>query len=64
MTAHNQLTNIAGAFVLTRPEAIKGRSIALIDDVLTTGATANTLAAILRRAGASRVTVYCLARTP
>ena len=37
---------------------------ALVDDVLTTGATADSLARLLKRAGARRVDVYCLARTP
>jgi len=32
--------------------------------VLTTGATAEALARLLKRAGAERVDVYCLARTP
>jgi predicted amidophosphoribosyltransferase len=35
----------------------------LVDDVLTTGATAQSLARLLIDAGASRVDVYCLART-
>ncbi|MGH8393635.1 MAG: ComF family protein, partial [Pseudomonas sp.] len=35
-----------------------------IDDVLTTGATASSLARLLMDAGARQVDVYCLARTP
>ena len=38
--------------------------VAIIDDVLTTGATATTMAAALRDAGASHIEVWCLARTP
>jgi predicted amidophosphoribosyltransferase len=38
--------------------------LALVDDVLTTGATAQALARLLMDAGAARVDVYCLARTP
>ena len=41
-----------------------GQHLALVDDVLTTGATAETLARLLLKAGAARVEVYCLARTP
>ncbi|QIB65857.1 ComF family protein [Kineobactrum salinum] len=41
-----------------------GLRIALIDDVMTTGATANTLAAALKRAGAEEVQLWCVARTP
>ncbi|MEH6608472.1 MAG: double zinc ribbon domain-containing protein [Halioglobus sp.] len=38
--------------------------IAIIDDVLTTGATANALATALRKAGADHIEVWCIARTP
>ncbi|WMR31149.1 ComF family protein, partial [Metapseudomonas otitidis] len=41
-----------------------GLHLALVDDVLTTGTTAHALARLLKRAGAARVDVYCLARTP
>ncbi|MBF3093448.1 ComF family protein, partial [Pseudomonas aeruginosa] len=43
---------------------VRGLHLALVDDVLTTGATAECLSRLLRRAGAARVDVYCLARTP
>ncbi len=41
-----------------------GLSVAIVDDVVTTGATANALSRVLREAGASTVHVWCLARTP
>lgn len=56
--------NLRKAFVVTDLSQIKGRHLALVDDVLTTGATANSLARLLKKAGARRVDVYCLARTP
>lgn len=56
--------NLRGAFALGAAQALAGCHVALVDDVLTTGATADTLARLLRRAGAARVDVYCLARTP
>jgi ComF family protein len=56
--------NLRGAFTLDDPQQIAGHHLALVDDVLTTGATANALARLLLRAGAARVDVYCLARTP
>lgn len=56
--------NLRGAFVLHDRADVRERHLALVDDVLTTGATAETLAQLLRKAGARRVDVYCLARTP
>ncbi|MDF0729783.1 ComF family protein [Pseudomonas entomophila] len=56
--------NLRQAFSLSPGSDVEGRHIALIDDVLTTGATARAIAQLLRKAGARRVDVYCLARTP
>ncbi len=56
--------NVAGSFRV-RPAArvdIHGRSVALVDDVLTTGATAGAAAEVLERAGAAGVTVIAFAR--
>ena len=54
--------NVRGAFRVTRADAIDGKRILLIDDVLTTGATAAAASAALRRAGAANVAVLALAR--
>ena len=56
--------NLRQAFALVPDAAVQGRHLALVDDVLTTGATAQALARLLMAAGAARVDVYCLARTP
>ncbi|VVN16213.1 ComF family protein [Pseudomonas fluorescens] len=56
--------NLRNAFNLMPEAQIKDRHLALVDDVLTTGATAQALARLLINAGAARVDVYCLARTP
>jgi ComF family protein len=56
--------NLRGAFVLADETKVKGKHIALIDDVLTTGSTTDVIARLLKKAGARRVDVYCLARTP
>ena len=55
--------NLRQAFALAPQAAVSGQHIALVDDVMTTGATAQALALLLRQAGARRVDVYCLART-
>ena len=56
--------NLRHAFALATPLQQAGLHLALVDDVLTTGATANALGRLLLRAGAARVDLYCLARTP
>jgi ComF family protein len=55
--------NVRKAFSVRRPEAIAGRHVVLVDDVLTTGATAGECARVLTRAGASAVGVLTIART-
>ncbi len=55
--------NLRQAFQVRDPGAVEGLHLAIVDDVLTTGATAQALARLLRQAGARRVDVYCLART-
>nr|WP_315446191.1 ComF family protein [uncultured Pseudomonas sp.] len=64
LNAKARKRNLRHAFALAPDADVKGRHFALIDDVLTTGATAQALARLLRDAGAARVDVYCLARTP
>jgi ComF family protein len=64
LDAATRRRNLRDAFALAPEADLAGRHLALIDDVLTTGATAEALARLLKRAGAARVDVYCLARTP
>jgi ComF family protein len=54
--------NVRGAFALRRGRSVKGKRVVLIDDVLTTGATAEECARVLRRGGAEYVGVMVLAR--
>jgi len=49
--------NIAGAFRVERPAAMKGRSVLLVDDVMTTGATLESSLAALAAAGADATAV-------
>ena len=58
--------NLQGAFVVTPRHAawVRGARIALVDDVLTTGATAHAATRTLRAAGARDVQVWVVARTP
>ncbi|HZQ72532.1 MAG TPA: ComF family protein [Burkholderiales bacterium] len=53
--------NVRGAFRATRP--LGGASIAVVDDVMTTGSTLDELAATLKQAGAARVVNWVVART-
>ena len=53
---------VSGAFAVFDPERIRGREIILVDDVLTSGSTAEACARALRKAGASRVELICWAR--
>jgi ComF family protein len=64
LNAEARLKNLRNAFALAPGADVKGQHLALVDDVLTTGATTQALARLLMDAGAARVDVYCLARTP
>ncbi len=58
--------NLRNAFMVDplQRAAVQGRRLALVDDVMTTGATAHAAAEALLRAGAAAVDVWVLARTP
>ena len=58
-----RLANVRDAFTVPRPADIAGLRILLIDDVTTTGATANEAARTLLNAGASAVTLAVLAKS-
>lgn len=63
LSAKARKRNLRQAFCVADSAPLQGRHVALVDDVLTTGATAQALASLLLKAGARRVDVYCLART-
>lgn len=54
--------NVRGVFSVAKPDRLRGRSVILVDDVMTTGATASACAAVLKQAGAQQVIVFTLAR--
>ncbi len=54
--------NMAGAFECTA--AVAGLEIAIVDDVMTSGATMDALAQVVRSQGARRVSAWIVARTP
>ena len=66
MTRREREHNLRDAFWVERASraTLQGRHVALIDDVLTTGATAHAAALALLRAGAAAVDVWVVARTP
>lgn len=58
-----RMKNLKGAFVISEPDMVKDRRLLLVDDVYTTGATAEACTRVLLKAGAARVDVLTLART-
>ena len=56
--------NLADAFALRPGFVVARRTLVLVDDVLTTGATADACATVLLAAGATRVDVYTVGRAP
>ena len=54
--------NLDGAFAMRRGMDVAGKNLALVDDVLTTGSTADACARALKEEGASAVVVITVAR--
>lgn len=54
--------NVKNAFSVRIPEQVRGKRVIVVDDVMTTGATLNECAKVLKRAGASYVCVMTLSR--
>ena len=57
--AARRRANVLGAYISVNPEAIRGKRILLLDDIITSGATASECARVLLTAGAKEV--YCAA---
>ena len=63
MKYEERLKNLKGAFVFVGPAAVKGKKVAIVDDVATTLSTLNECAKVLREAGAKEVWGIVLARS-
>lgn len=61
LNAHQRRYNLKGAFRLRRP--IYAKSVAVLDDVMTTGATASEIASLLKENGVLRIEIWVAART-
>jgi len=61
MTVSERTANLKDAFTVARVEDILGKKVILVDDVFTSGATANECARVLRQAGARSVDVLVIA---
>jgi len=59
----DRIKNVRGAFRVRDARCVKEKNVLLVDNVLTTGATANECAKVLKRAGARSVFVAIVART-
>jgi ComF family protein len=62
LTNAKRRANVRGAFSVKRGVRLDGKRVLLVDDVLTTGASASACARALKRAGARQVTLLVLAR--
>ena len=62
LTAPQRTANVAGVFAVAKARHVAGQRLLLVDDVMTTGATVNECARVLKRAGAESVHVVTVAR--
>jgi ComF family protein len=62
MSHHQRREAVRGAFQVKDKRAVEGKTVILVDDVLTTGSTADACARALQRAGAARVELVSWAR--
>jgi len=62
LTAGDRLSNVSGAFEIGKSKKMANRKVLLVDDVMTTGATVNACAKILKKSGATSVHVITVAR--
>lgn len=61
LNRNNRLVNVKDAFKVTNASKIEGRTIFLVDDILTTGTTLNECSKVLKQAGAERIVAVVIA---
>ncbi|MCK6542694.1 ComF family protein [bacterium] len=61
-TAEDRIKNVDGVFIAKADASVQDQSVILVDDIITTGSTANACAAALKKAGASKVFVLTVGR--
>ncbi len=62
LSREERMANVHGAFRVTRRDRVKGRTVIVVDDVMTTGTTLSECARVLKQAGAERVWAATVAR--
>jgi ComF family protein len=63
LSGEERSENIKGTFAVARPELVRGRTLLLVDDIMTTGSTLAEASDTLKQAGASVVWSASLARS-
>ena len=63
LNARERAKNVHGVYKVILPDDVKDKNVLLIDDVFTTGATANEIARMLKKAGAKYVLVATIAKS-
>ncbi len=63
LSREERIANMRGAFRVTDPQRVKGATVIVVDDVMTTGTTVSECARVLKKAGAERVWAATVART-
>lgn len=62
LNARRRAENVRGAYKVALPDDVKGKTILLVDDIFTTGSTANEIARMLKKSGAKYVLVATIAK--
>jgi ComF family protein len=63
LTREERIANLRDAFRVVEPERVKGKTVIVVDDVMTTGTTVSECARVLKKAGAGPVWAATVART-